>query len=64
MKRQTLTNKLVTKGYSLDVAKRVSESFEFDEDDSKSLELTIKKARRLYASFEEPKRSIRFVYIV
>lgn len=57
MKRQTLTNKLVTKGYSLDVAKQVSESFEFDEDDSKSLELTIKKARRLYASFEEPKRS-------
>lgn len=57
MKRQTLTNKLITKGYSLDIARQVSESFEFDDDDSKSLELTIKKAGRLYASFEEPKRS-------
>lgn len=57
MKRQTLVNKLVTKGYSIDIAKQVSDSIEFDEDDSKSLELTINKAKRLYASFEEPKRT-------
>lgn len=57
MKKQTLINKLVTKGYSLEIAKKVSDHIEFDDDDMESLERTIKKAKRLYASFEEPKRT-------
>lgn len=31
MQRQTLVNKLVTKGYSFEIAKQVSESIELDE---------------------------------
>lgn len=57
MKRQTLVNKLVTKGYSMDVARKVTDSLEFEDDDEESLRLTIKKAQRIYASFDKPKQT-------
>ena len=57
MQRQTLVNKLVTKGYSLEIAKQVSESIELDENDDEALLKTISKAKRLYASFDQPKRN-------
>ena len=57
MQRQTLVNKLVTKGYSLEIAKQVSESIELDENDEEALLKTITKAKRLYASFDQPKRN-------
>lgn len=57
MQRQTLVNKLVTKGFSLDLAKEVSESIDLNEDEEQALRSTILKAKRLYATFEEPKRS-------
>lgn len=57
MQRQTLVNKLVTKGYSLEIAKQVSESIELDENDEEALQRTIQKAKRLYATFDEPRRT-------
>ena len=57
MQRQTLVNKLVTKGYSFEIAKQVSESIELDENDDEALQRTIAKAKRLYATFDQPKRN-------
>ena len=57
MQRQTLVNKLVTKGYSFEIAKQVSESIELDENDEEALQRTIAKAKRLYATFDQPKRN-------
>ncbi len=57
MQRQTLVNKLVTKGYSFELAKQVSESIELDENDDEALQRTIAKAKRLYATFDQPKRN-------
>ena len=58
MQRQTLLNKLVTKGYSLEIAKQVSESVELDvNDDEEALLRTIAKAKRLYATFDQPRRN-------
>ena len=50
-----LVNKLVTKGYSFEIAKQVSESIELDENDDEALQRTIAKAKRLYATFDQPK---------
>lgn len=60
MQRQTLVNKLVTKGYSFEIAKQVSESIELDENDDEALQRTIAKAKRLYATFDQPKRNQKF----
>ena len=57
MQRQTLMNKLVTKGYSFELAKQVSESIELNENDDEALQRTIAKAKRLYATFDQPKRN-------
>lgn len=54
--KQTIINKLVTKGFSLDVAKRAFMQVDLNEDESEALDITVKKARRLYASFEGDKR--------
>lgn len=54
--RQSLIHKLVTKGYSMDVATRVGQSIEFDTDDKKELQEAIKKAERLYAKKSDNER--------
>lgn len=64
MQRQTLVNKLVTKGYSLEIAKQVSESIELDENDDEALLKTISKAKRLYASLISQKEIRKFRRIV
>lgn len=61
MQRQTLVNKLVTKGFSLEVAKEVSESIELDVDNEEALQRTVSKAKRLYATFEQPRRKEKII---
>lgn len=61
MQRQTLVNKLVAKGYSLEIARQVSETIELDEDDDEALQRTIAKAKRLYATFDQPRRDEKII---
>ena len=56
MKQKTIVNKLLTKGYSFDMARQVSESLEFEEDDYEALIKTMKKAKRLYSSLDPQKQ--------
>lgn len=56
LKRQTIIQKLISKGYSVDVAKEAGDLVELEGDDREALRLSMKKACRLYASLEEPKR--------
>ena len=57
MKRKTIVKKLLSKGYSLDTAKEVSESLEFDEEDKEALKQALRKAKRLYSSLEPEKQT-------
>ena len=57
LKRQTIVNKLISKGYSIDVAKEAGNRIEFQSDEKEALALCIKKAQRMYSSTEESKRS-------
>lgn len=57
LKRQTIIQKLISKGYSVDVAKQAGDSIELDGDEKEALLLSVKKAKRMYASLDEPKRS-------
>ena len=57
LKRQTIIQKLISKGYSVDVAKQAGDSIELDGDEKEALYLSLKKAKRMYASLEEPKRT-------
>lgn len=61
MQRQTLVNKLVAKGYSIEIARQVSETIELDEDDDEALQRTISKAKRLYATFDQPRRNEKII---
>lgn len=61
MQRKTLLNKLVAKGYSLEVAKEVSEAIELDGDDEDALKRTVQKAKRLYATFEDSRRKEKII---
>lgn len=66
MQRQTLVNKLVTKGYSFEIAKQVSESIELDENDDEALQRTIAKAKRYMQrliSQREIKKFKRIVFV-
>lgn len=56
LKRQTIIQKLISKGYSVEVAKEAGNTIELEGDDKEALRLSMKKAYRLYASLEEPKR--------
>ncbi len=56
LKRQSIINKLINKGYSMDVAKQAGEQIELDDDEEQALSMTIKKAYRLYASYEGKKK--------
>jgi 1,2-diacylglycerol 3-alpha-glucosyltransferase len=56
--RKTVLNKLIRKGYSSEIAHRVSETIEIDNDEEKALEQAIQKARRLYASEKDEKKKI------
>ena len=57
LKRQTIIQKLISKGYSVDVAKQAGDSIKLDGDEKEALYLSLKKAKRMYASLEEPKRT-------
>lgn len=57
LKRQTIIQKLISKGYSVEVAKQAGDSIELDGDEKEALYLSLKKAKRMYASLEEPKRT-------
>lgn len=50
MMRQSLTNKLIKKGYSIDIAHRVGESIEIDTDENEALKQAVAKAKRLYGN--------------
>ncbi|MDX8416532.1 glycosyltransferase [Absicoccus intestinalis] len=50
MMRQSLTNKLIKKGYSVDIAHRVGESIEIDTDENEALKQAVAKAKRLYGN--------------
>lgn len=56
LKRQNIVKKLVNKGFTLDIAKEASNQIEWDEDESQALKAAFSKAKRLYASIDEPKR--------
>lgn len=47
MKRQTIVNKLLSRGYSLEAAKNASEQLTLDEDDQQALEQCYEKACRM-----------------
>lgn len=59
--RQSLIHKLISKGYSMDIAQEVGESLALEEDDSEALDYTIKKAIRLYSSLPEDKRQSKII---
>lgn len=61
MKEQLLIKKLMAKGYSMEIARQVSETMDFEEDETQALQYTFRKAQRLYASLPEPKRSEKIV---
>ena len=48
--RQSLINKLIKKGYSVDIAHRVGESIEIDTDENEALKQAVAKAQRLYGN--------------
>ena len=50
MMRQSLINKLIKKGYSVDIAHRVGESIEIDTDENEALKQAVAKAQRLYGN--------------
>lgn len=50
MMRQSLINKLIKKGYSVDIAHRVGESIEIDTDEKEALRQAVAKAKRLYGN--------------
>ena len=50
MMRQSLTNTLIKKGYSIDIAHRVGESIEIDTDENEALKQAVAKAKRLYGN--------------
>ena len=56
MKRKNIIHKLIQKGYSSDIAQEVGEALELDDNDEEALQLTFKKAVRLYSSLPEEKR--------
>lgn len=57
LKRQTIIKKLISKGFSVEVAKEAGNTVELEEDNEQALQRSLKKAHRLYASLEEPKRT-------
>lgn len=61
MQRKTLLNKLVAKGYSLEVAKEVADSIELDGNDEDALKRTVLKAKRLYATFEDSRQKEKII---
>lgn len=61
-RRKTITQKLISRGYSLDAAREASETLEFEEDcDNNALAAAYARSSRLYASRppEERRRKIR-----
>ena len=54
--RQSLIDKLVRKGFSVDVARKVGESIELQSDDDEVLKKTVAKAKRLYSQLEGAQR--------
>lgn len=56
IKRQTIKNKLLSKGYSLLAANTASEEIEFEDSDLEALDLCFDKAVRLYRSASPEKR--------
>jgi 1,2-diacylglycerol 3-alpha-glucosyltransferase len=61
MQKVTLINKLMAKGYSMEIAHQASERLDFQVDDKAALQITYNKARRLYSSLplEKQKQKIR-----
>lgn len=58
MKKQKIVSKLAAAGYSMEIAKQVTSVMDFDTaNDYDSLEAALNKAKRMYSSFDEPKRS-------
>lgn len=57
--RQTLINKLIKKGYSVEVAHRIGESMEFDENEQEALMQAVAKANRLYASYPDERQRLQ-----
>lgn len=55
--RWELTQKLIAKGFSSDVAREASDQFEFEIDANTAVQNAIDKAKRLYKSMEEPRRT-------
>ena len=61
-KRQSVVRKLVTRGYSTEIARKASESLEIDADsDEDALELALSKAMRLYSSLDDKKRESKIM---
>lgn len=56
IKRQTIKNKLLSKGYSVDAASAASEELELDDNEYEALEQCYEKALRLYRSADPAKR--------
>jgi 1,2-diacylglycerol 3-alpha-glucosyltransferase len=56
MQKVTLINKLMAKGYSMEIAHQASERLDFQVDDKAALQMTYNKARRLYSSLPEDKQ--------
>lgn len=54
--RQNLIDKLVRRGFSIDVARRVGESIELNTNDDEALRDVVEKAKRLYAKEEGAKK--------
>lgn len=60
IKRQTIKNKLLSKGYSVDAASAASEELELDDNEYEALEQCYEKALRLYRSADPAKRRQKF----
>ncbi|MBP3852684.1 MAG: RecX family transcriptional regulator [Erysipelotrichaceae bacterium] len=56
--RKTILNKLIRKGYSVEIARKVSESVEIEQNDEEALMMAMKKAERLYASEMDKRKKI------
>lgn len=56
LRRQSLIDKLIRRGFSLDIARRVGESIEWNDSDDEVLLSVIEKAKRLYAHKDEAEK--------
>lgn len=59
LKRKNVIHKLVTKGYSVDIANSALDEIDLENDDELACRNALKKALRLYSSLDEEKRKTK-----